>query len=381
VTSDISINSLLITTPDELSLLAKVLRSASIIAVDTESNSLYAYRERVCLIQFSTQTEDYLVDPLAVGDLSPLGPVFADTGIEKVFHAAEYDLLCLYRDFGFECASLFDTMLAGRILGRVEIGLGSLLEAEFGVTLDKRQQRANWGERPLAPNLLEYARLDTHYLIPLRHLMKADLAQRELLPLAEEDFQRACVLPLNHNGRGGDNRSADVWRVSGSHDLSPQQAAVLQELCRYRDQAAQAMDRPLFKVINDQTLLAIAAELPQTLDDLGRLPGMSPVQIRRHGQQLLRAVGRGLSAAPLYPPRSPRPDERYLARLEALRTWRKVKAQQMEVTSDVVLPRDMMFSLAESAPHTPAALAQALSDSPWRLEHFGDEILAALLAS
>ena len=95
------------------------------------------------------------------------------------------------------------------------------------------------------------------------------------------------------------------------------------------------MDRPLFKVINDQTLLAIAAELPQTLDDLGRLPGMSPVQIRRHGQQLLRAVGRGLSAAPLYPPRSPRPDERYLERLEALRTWRKVKAQQMGVTSDV----------------------------------------------
>jgi len=381
VTQDIASNSLLITTLDELNHLAKVLRSASIIAVDTESNSLYAYRERVCLIQFSTHTDDYLVDPLAVVDLSPLAPLFADPGIEKVFHAAEYDLLCLYRDFSFKCVNLFDTMLAGRILGRNEIGLGSLLEAEFGVTLDKRQQRANWGERPLTANLLEYARLDTHYLIPLRRLMKAELAGRDLLPLAEEDFQRACVLPINNNGRAGDNRAADVWRVSGSHDLSPQQAAVLQELCRYRDQAAQIMDRPLFKVINDQTLLAIATELPQTLDDLRRLPGMSPVQIRRHGQQLLRAVGRGLSAAPLYPPRSPRPDERYLARLEALRTWRKVKAQQMGVTSDVILPRDMMFSLAESAPRTPPELAEALVDSPWRLEHLGDEILAVLLAS
>ena len=140
------------------------------------------------------------------------------------------------------------------------------------------------------------------------------------------------------------------------------------------------MDRPLFKVINDQTLLAIAAEMPQNLDDLRRLPGMSPVQIRRHGYQLLRAVGRGLNAAPIHPPRSPRPDERYLARLDSLRNWRKVKAQRMGVTSDVVLPRDVMYFLAESDPRNLTQLADALHDFPWRLEHFGAEILHALLA-
>ena len=130
-------------------------------------------------------------------------------------------------------------------------------------TLDKRQQRANWGERPLPSRLLEYARLDTHYLIPLRQLVKAELAERNLLPLAAGGFQPSCRSAGRHNGRIAlDNRAADCWRVSGAHDLQPQQAAVLQELCRYRDQAAQAMDRPLFKVINDHTLLAIAAELP-----------------------------------------------------------------------------------------------------------------------
>jgi ribonuclease D len=367
---------------DELNHLSKLLRGESIVAVDTESNSLYAYRERVCLIQFSIQQDDFLVDPLAVDDLSALAPIFADPQIEKVFHAAEYDLLCLNRDFGFKFANLFDTMLAARILGRDEVGLGSILETEFGVTLDKRQQRANWGERPLPARLLEYARMDTHYLIPLRHLIKAELVQHDLLPLAEEDFQRACNLPGSGNGRSPNgNRSADCWRVSGAHDLSPQQAAVLQELCRYRDQVAQAMDRPLFKVINDQTLLAVASELPQTLDDLHHLPGMSPAQIRRHGHHLLRAVSRGLGAAPLYPPRSSRPDERYLARLESLRNWRKVKARQMNVPSDVILPRDLMFSLAESGPCNPAELAQALHDSPWRLQHFGAEILDALQAS
>jgi ribonuclease D len=141
------------------------------------------------------------------------------------------------------------------------------------------------------------------------------------------------------------------------------------------------MDRPLFKVINDQTLLAIAAELPQTLDELSKLPGMSPVQIRRHGHQLLRAVNRGLSSAPVHPPRSPRPDDRYLARLDSLRNGRKEKARQMGITSDVVLPRDLMFSLAERGPLSFEELARALDDFPWRLEHFGAEILNAISAS
>jgi ribonuclease D len=224
--------------------------------------------------------------------------------------------------------------------------------------------------------------MDTHYLIPLRHLIKAELVERNLLPLAEEDFNHTSQWVPGNNGRNNtDNRAADFWRVSGAHDLPPQNAAVLQELCRYRDQAAQSMDRPLFKVINDQTLLAIAAELPQNQDDLRRLPGMSPVQIRRHGNHLLRAVTRGLSAAPIYPPRPPRPDERYLARLESLRNWRKEKAQHMGVTSDVILPRDLMYTLAESGPRNPAELAHTLRDFPWRLEHFGAEILDAILSS
>jgi ribonuclease D len=382
VTLDKTSNFSPINTADGLNRLANVLRGESIVAVDTESNSLFAYRERVCLIQFSTLQDDYLVDPLALDDLSVLGPVFAEKRIEKVFHAAEYDLLCLNRDFGFECTNLFDTMLAARILGRNEIGLGSMLGAEFGVALDKRHQRANWGERPLPSRLLEYARMDTHYLIPLRQLLKAELVEHNLLPLAQEDFKHICNIPADNNGRTApENRTADCWRVSGAHDLSPQRAAVLQELCHYRDQTAQAMDRPLFKVINDQTLLAIAAELPQNLDDLRNLPGMSPMQIRRHGHQLLRAVNRGLSSSPIYPPRTPRPDERYLARLDSLRNWRKEKARQLRTTSDVVLPRDLMFSLAESGPLSKAELARALDDFPWRLEHFGAEILNAISAS
>ncbi|HEX7556050.1 MAG TPA: ribonuclease D, partial [Leptolinea sp.] len=105
-------------TPDALLNIAKHLGFLPIFAIDTESNSLFAYREQVCLIQISTETEDYLIDPLAIHDLSALAPLFANPQIEKVFHAGEYDLICLKRDFGFEFNHLFDTMIAGRVLGR-----------------------------------------------------------------------------------------------------------------------------------------------------------------------------------------------------------------------------------------------------------------------
>lgn len=140
------------------------LVTQSRVAVDTESNSLHAFREQVCLVQFSTTNADYLVDPLALKDLSQLAPIFADPKIEKIFHAAEYDLICLRRDFHFSFANLFDTMQAARVLGYPAVGLDRLLGDKFGIRMDKRHQR-QIGLRPLTKEQIHYARLDTHYLL------------------------------------------------------------------------------------------------------------------------------------------------------------------------------------------------------------------------
>jgi ribonuclease D len=359
-----------------LNRLADSLAREPIVAVDTESNSLYAYREQVCLIQFSTPEKDFLVDPLSLKDLSVLAPVFRNPKIEKIFHAAEYDLMCLKRDFGFEFNNLFDTMLAARILGRDAVGLGSILETEFGVHLEKRYQRANWGKRPLPPHLMAYARLDTHYLIPLRDRMLKDLEKEELLTLACEDFHRISKVQLN--GRLPEDEAAKCWRVSGSHELDPQQAAVLLELCAYREDVARSLDRPVFKVINNHTLLAIANETPQDLRELGRLPGMSRGQVERHGRSLLAAVQRGLQRDPIYPPRTMRPSEAYMDRLEGMRRWRKSTAQKMGVKSDVIMPRDLLNRIAEHNPSSLQELGEILHEVPWRLDHFGSQILQVL---
>ncbi len=127
-------------TPELLEAMVGELLKEPRVAVDTESNSLHAFRERVCLIQFSTPVHDYLVDPLQLSDLSQLIPVFSNPDIEKIFHAAEYDLICLRRDFGFHVVHLFDTMHAARVLGYTAVGLDKLLSDKFQVQVDKRLQ-------------------------------------------------------------------------------------------------------------------------------------------------------------------------------------------------------------------------------------------------
>jgi ribonuclease D len=371
----------LITDQDTLEELVENLSGESLLAVDTESNSLYAYQEQVCLIQFSTQEVDYLVDPLSLDDLSPLAKIFADPKIEKIFHAAEYDLICLKRDFDFNVNNLFDTMVAASVLGKAEVGLGSILSNEFGVQMDKRYQRANWGQRPLPDHLLDYARLDTRYLVPLRNRLKAELEESRRWEMAAEDFRRMSILNGgNHeNSRNHVRNSGEAcWRISGANDLTPQQATVLLELCKYRDRVAKNMNRPLFKVMSDSTLHSIASACPISINELKRLPGMSRGQVYRHGSALLQAVKRGLESKPVTPPRAPRPDEKFLCRLENLRQWRMRTAREMGVKSDVILARDLLYAIAEHNPRKMDELAEVLKDAPWRLKHYGEQILQVI---
>lgn len=365
---------LIITIADLESLVAR-LTAQPRVAVDTESNSLHAYRERLCLLQFSTPEEDALIDPFPLPDLKPLAALFADPRIEKIFHAAEYDLIVMQSQYQLEFNNLFDTMIAARILGRKKVGLGSLLEEDFNIQLEKRFQRADWGARPLLPALLDYARMDTHYLIQLRDKLRADLDERGRWPLAQEDFARLPALA--RAARQGEELD-EVWRVKGSRDLHPRQAAILQELAEYRAQRAAQADLPLFKIIGDSTLMAITKAAPGSLDELKLIDGMTEGQVRRHGKALLAAVQRGQQSPPLRRPRRSPYDEAYFERLEKLRAWRKAAAKELDVESDVVLPRDIMEATARANPRVQAELEPIFATVPWRLAAYGEQVFKAL---
>ncbi|KAF0108572.1 MAG: ribonuclease D [Anaerolineaceae bacterium] len=349
------------------------------LAVDTESNSLHAYREQVCLIQFSTPDTDYLVDPLILADLSPLAPIFSDPKIEKVFHAVEYDLVGLKRDFGFEIVSLFDTMQSARILGYPQVGLDALLGLKFGLKVDKRFQKADWGQRPLPPDRLNYARLDTRHLLPLRDLLQVELEAAGRWDLAREEFIRLA----QPNGNGRPEASpralsrAEAWqRVANTQKFTGPQLAVLKELCDWREIAASRMDRPPFKVVDDKRLTAIALTAPESTRALDEF--LTPHQARRFGTEILRAVARGRRAAPLERPCTARPNGAFLLRMDLLNQWRKHSAQKLHIESDLILPRGWMHAIAEKNPQTVEELAALMPASPWRLEKFGEEILKTI---
>lgn len=336
------------------------------VAVDTEANSLHAYQEEVCLIQFSSVERDYLLDPFAFENLDALAPLFSDSHIEKIFHAAEYDLLGLKRDYGFEFDNLFDTMQAARILGCQKVGLDAILGERFGLTLNKRFQKADWGARPLTREQLEYARLDTRYLIPLREQLQRELETAGRWDLACEDFQRLCRVNGASNGEND-----EPWeRFAGRRDLNLRQLTILRELTSVREEIAQRLDRPPFKVLMDDKLIAMARSAPTTKEDLERL-GLTPRQIDRWGVELLAAVARGVESLPVKRRPAARPDDAILKRLERLKAWRKKVAEQMKVESDIVLPRPYLVALAENGGRD---LKSILESSPSRLERFGSQI-------
>ncbi|MCC7208226.1 MAG: ribonuclease D, partial [Anaerolineae bacterium] len=269
-----------IVAPDALRELVSHLRQQPLVAVDTESNSLYAYRERVCLVQVSTRARDWLIDPLSVDDLSPLGEIFANPAIEKVFHAAEYDLMCLKRDYGFTFANLFDTMIAARILGLKAVGLGNLLEQHFGVRQDKRFQRANWALRPIPPDQLAYAQQDTHFLPALRDVLREMLEQGGHLDEAREAFDLLAETTPSERTFDPDA----YWYINAARDLDRRSMAILRELYLWREQTAQDRDVPPFKIVGDDGLAAIARTTPASVEALASLRGVGPSLARRYGQ-------------------------------------------------------------------------------------------------
>ena len=361
--------------PETFNEMLAPLRASPLVAVDTESDSLHVYFEKVCLLQFSIPGADYLVDPLRV-DLTPLGDLFASEGQEKVFHAAEYDILCLKRDYGFTFANLFDTMIAARILGWSHFGLGPILQERFDVQLDKRLQRYDWGTRPLPASALDYARLDTHHLLSLRALQLQELQTRGRLTEAREAFRRrACVAPPE--------RTFDpegFWRLPGARELDPPGQALLRQLYIFRDDLARELDVPPFKVMPNVALLRLATDRPSSRRALARIRGLSYRINGRHADEVLKVIVKGLqSPPPAYPNHALRqPSEATVSRYEALRAWRKSVADARRVEPGVILSNQALMELARRVPRTPDGLEQVTAMDDWQRQTYGDEVLQVL---
>jgi ribonuclease D len=372
---------ILVEKPRALEQLLEDLDRQAEIAVDTEADSFFNYREQVCLIQVTVEDRDYLVDPLAEMDITGLGRMLADPSKTKVFHDGEYDVLILKRDYGFEFAALFDTRVAAAALGSQNPGLASVLGEHFGLEMDKSMQRSNWSARPLSERQIAYARLDTRYLVELMHKQKTELEERGRMMIVEGECRRLEALDPSPVVFEPD----DFVRIKGVRSLDDLGRQTLRELFILRDEVAARGNVPPFKVMNNESLLGLARGRPDTFDDLTRVPGFSSRQARRFGDDVLDALDRAEDKGPLtkLPVAVKRnatgsfTEEEYELH-EGLKEWRKTRSTKEGLDSSLVLNRHGMERIAREQPASIEALTAVEGIQAWQVESFGEEILAAL---
>ena len=348
------------------------------VAVDTEADSFFSYREKVCLLQISLGEEDFLVDPLAGFDLDPLGRFLADPKTVKIFHDGEYDVSILKREFEFRFNGLFDTRVAAAALGVQAPGLAAVLAERFGVELDKSMQRSNWAQRPLSEKQISYARLDTHFLVRLMHEQCAELESRDRMVIVESECRRLEKLEPPAVVFDPD----EFGRVKGVRALSPKERRVFRELFVLRDSLAEAADSPPFRIMNNQLLLELARHMPRSATKLTRIKGFTPRLARKLGSNVLETIARALELDPIDRlPRIQRRDgtgvlgEDQVELYERLKRWRKGIADETGIEASYLVNRHVLIRIAQKAPKSTRQLEAIEGVHAWQVERYSQGIL------
>jgi ribonuclease D len=360
----------IIDTPAELKKAAGRFEREKAVAVDLEADSMYHYREKVCLVQIAKEKSSVMVDPLMIKDLAPLKPLFSNPNIRKVFHGADYDIRSLYRDFNINVRNLFDTELAARFIG--------LEEKFFNVDIDKKYQKKDWSKRPLPKEMAAYASTDVMYLLPLAEILTRQLEELGRLDWVREECDDLAKV------RPDSTESGPLFsKFKGAGRLKSRSLAVLEALLQFRNKVAEEKDKPLFKIISNDSIMKIATARPVSLRRLKRVSTLSSRQISMYGNGVIQAVAGALEipddALPVYlsrkPPVLPKGAPR---RTKALKTWRAARARTLKIHPGMLCNNALITALAVNNPVDENAFDAIAGMKQWQKKVFGWEILRVL---
>lgn len=353
-------------------------KGARRLALDTEGASFHRFVDRIYLLQLSTDSAHAIIDPLPIQSPELLGALIEDPKVEIVFHDADYDLRLLHQDYGWNVRNVFDTRVAAQLLGIKAFGLAALLEAHFGVKLDKKHQRADWSMRPLTPDMLDYAAEDTIHLLGLRDELHRQLEKKGRLSWAKEEFAR-----LEHVRWPAEDAANGFLKVKGARDLTRRELAVFRELVQWRDAAALRLDRATFRVVSNEVLLEAAKAHPASKESLGNIKGMPRGILERSHADILAAIDRGLSVPEAELPRFPKAprwdrDPDFDAKVGALKAVRDAAATRLELDPGVLCSRDRMESVARLLPSAPEQILGIPEFRRWQVDELGADFVKAL---
>lgn len=363
---------------EELDRIIPDLEKEARVAVDLEADSMFHFREMVCLIQIATPEVTVLIDTLKVKDLNCLKPMFANPSVEKILHGSDYDVRSLYRDFEITINNLFDTELASRFMGIRETGLGSVLANRFAISLDKKFQKKDWSQRPLPREMIEYGARDVLYLLPLADQLKSELIGKNRLSwVVEECEHQSRVRPALTD------EEPLFLKVRGAGRLDRRSLAVLEKLLQYRLLKASQMNRPPFKILGNSAILDLAMKKPRNMEFLRELKILSPRQTDLFSKGLLTAVKGAMEVPeeglPLYPhQRTPKIKPSVVKRIERLKTYRDQKAAELDMDPSLILSKAVIGDIAMKKPLNGEALHMVKGIRNWQKIAFGEEIIRCL---
>lgn len=371
----------IIASASEVAKLARSMGKSRRIAVDLEADSMYHFQERVCLLQMATARHQVVIDPLNVADLSALKPIFKNERYQKVFHGADYDVRSLYRDFQIEIHNLFDTQLASRFVGLKETGLEAVLQARFGVSLDKKYQRKDWSQRPLPAEMVAYAANDVRYLLQLAEILQDELRSKGRLAWVQEECEHLSRVRPVQNGN-----DPLFLSFKGAGRLSPRSLAVLETLLQLRMDLARKKDRPLFKVFSNKSLLTLATTRPVSPVAIQKTGALSTRQVKMYGIELAAVIKKAKAlpsrTLPIYPrKKAPAFHPSVPVRIRAMKAWRDRKARTLKLEAGLLVNKNLMTAIAVRNPQGVAELEEIADMKNWQRIEFGRDIIAVLQKS
>lgn len=368
----------LINTKTDLEKITRDLKKEKSIAVDVEADSMYHFKEKVCLIQIASTQATAIIDPLQIKNLSLLEPLFRRADIQKVFHGADYDVRSLYRDFRIAVNNLFDTELACRFLGFKESGLNAVLKKKYNIQLDKKNQRKDWSKRPLPEDMVAYAAKDVHYLIPLAESLQQELIQKGRLSWVQEE----CNYLSGVRPAPVDSEPLFLG-FKGAGKLGPKGLAVLEELLQLRRKIARQQDRPLFRIIGNKSILMLAEARPLSRRKLPETGALGSKQVDRYGKDVIAAVKKALHRPakdlPKYPRKTaPMVPAIVAKRVKELRNWRDLLAKKLQIDPAIICTRAQISALAVQRPQNVDSLTKNNDLKTWQIAEFGKDIVDIL---
>ena len=348
------------------------------IAVDLEADSMYHYKEKVCLIQMALAKKNLVIDSLSIMDLSLLKPIFANPKIQKIFHGADYDVRSLYRDFKIEINNLFDTQLASMFLGMNETSLHAVVQKRFNILLDKKYQKSDWSQRPLPREMIDYAAQDVMYLIPLAKILEKELKKKKRLDWVKEECEALSRV------RAVSERNQPLFlSFKGAGRLDPRSLCVLEAILQLRAKIAKRKDRPLFRIFGNDAVLKITKKMPAHLSLLRKCQALSEKQIDMYGDLLIKAVTNALKKKdeelPVYP-RQKITQLSYdtLERIKALKAWRDKRAEELKLDPAILFNKAMLSDIAKKNPLLIKDLYSVKGIKNWQRGIFGKDIISVL---